>query len=126
MKNKMRHFLEGFTIFHLVGIFLMVAGGFIGSAPEMLTDKTAKLLTETRLLEKTCTARPYQKGHTVRDFCTVSTDDLKAVRGIASSAHETASRIVGTRATFDGAGLKLAFQITFTQIVGGLVFSSSF
>jgi len=100
----------------------MLAGGFIGSAPEELTDKTTKLRSESHALEKVCAARPYKNGRTVREFCTVSTDDVKATRAAAASVHDSAVRVVGTRATFDGVGLKMAFQITFTQVVGGLVF----
>lgn len=122
MKNKIGGFMAGFTIFHTVGILLMVVGGFVGSAPEELTDKTTKLRTEARALEKTCVARPYKNGRTVREFCTVSTDDVKTLRGVATSTHDAALRVVGARASFDGVGLKMAFQITFTQVVGGLVF----
>lgn len=122
MKNRINSFMAGFTIFHAIGIFLMLAGGFIGSAPEELTDKMTKLRTEARTLEEVCVSRPYKNGRTVREFCTVATDDVKAVRAAAASAHDAAVRVVGVRASFDGVGLKMAFQITFTQVVGGFVF----
>jgi len=122
MKTRLKNFFEGFTIFHAVGILLMVAGGFIGDAPDELLNKTNKLRDAARDIEKRCLLNARQEKRTAKDSCLLVVTDVRAMRAAAVSAYDTAAKVVGARASFDGLGFKTAFTVTFTQIVGAFVF----
>jgi hypothetical protein len=122
MKDKLRHFLAGFTIFHAVGVLLMVAGSFIGDAPGELLKKTDKLRGELKEMEKDCAAWPHKVKYAAHPLCVLAEKDIKAVRGAATSTHEAALKVIGFRASFDGLGFKAAFTVTFIQVVGAFVF----